>query len=381
MSGFETPRLFLRLLVGRAGADPRFLGSAISSNRITTTGHSYDAAGNLTNDTTYTYKWDAEGRLSQSYQGSTQLHQYAYNAFGQRVEDNPVQVSGYKLDSLYDPSGNKVADWFNSSSPWWWHVMVPTLGRLFEDADEWSGQGAFTLHYNALGTAISGTQETTGPAYQDSQYYPWGQFWDSSGAWPTGDFAGLYSMQCQYVPCPDQSATRDYPATLGRWMSPDALGGDITNPQSLNRYAYALNNPTSLTDPLGLQPDDCSDGFIPATDPECLPLPGCDEFEPILHAAAPWTRWRGRWGCSTSPATPSHPGASAIGLSGQRGLPQCGCLRTHSTLVSRAISFPTDRNSVRIWRVRGSNCEPLCFRRSRGLWSVRPNQPERRTLL
>ena len=29
-------------------------------------------------------------------------------------------------------------------------------------------------------------------------------------------------------------------------------GGDITNPQSLNRYAYVLNNPTNLIDPLGL---------------------------------------------------------------------------------------------------------------------------------
>jgi hypothetical protein len=32
--------------------------------------------------------------------------------------------------------------------------------------------------------------------------------------------------------------------------------GDITDPQSLNRYAYALNNPTTLTDPLGL--DSCT---------------------------------------------------------------------------------------------------------------------------
>jgi hypothetical protein len=38
-----------------------------------------------------------------------------------------------------------------------------------------------------------------------------------------------------------------------RWLTPDLLGGDITNPQSLNRYAYALNNPETLTDPLGLQ--------------------------------------------------------------------------------------------------------------------------------
>jgi hypothetical protein len=42
--------------------------------------------------------------------------------------------------------------------------------------------------------------------------------------------------------------------TDGRWMTPDALGGDITNPQSLNRYSYALDNPCSLTDPLGLSP-------------------------------------------------------------------------------------------------------------------------------
>jgi len=43
-------------------------------------------------------------------------------------------------------------------------------------------------------------------------------------------------------------------------MSPDPLGGDITNPQSLNRYAYALNNATSFIDPTGLagEPAGCS---------------------------------------------------------------------------------------------------------------------------
>jgi RHS repeat-associated protein len=50
----------------------------------------------------------------------------------------------------------------------------------------------------------------------------------------------------------DHAWFRNYEQNLGRWMSPDPLGGDITNPQSLNRYAYAMNNPASLTDPLGL---------------------------------------------------------------------------------------------------------------------------------
>jgi RHS repeat-associated protein len=58
----------------------------------------------------------------------------------------------------------------------------------------------------------------------------------------------------------DHTWFRGYEQNLGRWMSPDLLGGDITNPQSLNRYAYALNNPTTLIDPVGLQSpgDNCS---------------------------------------------------------------------------------------------------------------------------
>ncbi len=45
---------------------------------------------------------------------------------------------------------------------------------------------------------------------------------------------------------------------MGRMMSPDPLGGDLTNPQSLNKYAYALNNPLINTDPTGLYV--CKDG-------------------------------------------------------------------------------------------------------------------------
>src|SRR5260370_9981543 len=42
---------------------------------------------------------------------------------------------------------------------------------------------------------------------------------------------------------------------LGRFSSPDPLGGSISNPQFLNRYAYVLNSPLSFADPLGL---DCA---------------------------------------------------------------------------------------------------------------------------
>jgi len=47
---------------------------------------------------------------------------------------------------------------------------------------------------------------------------------------------------------------RKYNPTQGRWLSPDPYDGsyDFSNPQSLNRYNYVLNNPLSYRDPLGL---------------------------------------------------------------------------------------------------------------------------------
>ena len=56
----------------------------------------------------------------------------------------------------------------------------------------------------------------------------------------------------------DYFGARYYGSMMGRMMSPDPVGGDMTNPQSLNRYSYVLNNPLRFTDPTGLYV--CRDG-------------------------------------------------------------------------------------------------------------------------
>jgi RHS repeat-associated protein len=50
----------------------------------------------------------------------------------------------------------------------------------------------------------------------------------------------------------DNFEARYLGSSLGRFMSPDPMGGKTEDPQSLNRYAYVRNNPLTLTDPTGM---------------------------------------------------------------------------------------------------------------------------------
>ncbi len=49
----------------------------------------------------------------------------------------------------------------------------------------------------------------------------------------------------------DYMHARYFSSIGGRFNSADSFGGSIGNPQSLNRYAYVVNNPMNLSDPTG----------------------------------------------------------------------------------------------------------------------------------
>jgi RHS repeat-associated protein len=50
----------------------------------------------------------------------------------------------------------------------------------------------------------------------------------------------------------DYFRARYYPSALGRFTSPDPVGGRLGDPQTLNRYVYVRNNPLLFVDPSGL---------------------------------------------------------------------------------------------------------------------------------
>jgi RHS repeat-associated protein len=57
----------------------------------------------------------------------------------------------------------------------------------------------------------------------------------------------------------DQLGARYYDPSIGRFISPDPLT-DTDDPQALNPYSYAADNPVSYSDPSGLMIDECGRG-------------------------------------------------------------------------------------------------------------------------
>jgi RHS repeat-associated protein len=120
-------------------------------------------------------------------------------------------------------------------------------------------------HINNLNSTAVLTNQA-GTAVEDILFYPWGQnTWKLSGSGGY-NFAGMpyYDTTTNT----DLTEFRLYSPGLGRWLSPDPVAGNITNPQSLNRYAYVLNNPTTLTDPSG-QRTSCPQGANAANPGQC----------------------------------------------------------------------------------------------------------------
>jgi RHS repeat-associated protein len=216
-----------------------------STNRISTSGYAYDAAGNLTGDGTNTYQWDAEGRLTKAINGySVTFSTNTYNALGQRVRDQGDGVyNTVTTDEAYGAEGSLLWRYTGDSN---WRQFVPFNGRILA---EYYSSGTLFDHPDELGS-ITAASDQNGTAFQERLFYPFGEL--LSGYSNLG-MHQTFAQLPDYDPEIDQYNTlnRHYPAKIGRWLSPDSVRGDVNNPQSLNLYPYVLNNPATSTDPTG----------------------------------------------------------------------------------------------------------------------------------
>jgi RHS repeat-associated protein len=114
------------------------------------------------------------------------------------------------------------------------YYLTDGLGSTTELADN-SGDVIGTYEYDAFGAVRTHTGASTQWSYTGEQNDP----------------GGLEYLRARYY----------HPAD-GRFLSRDPFAGLIWNPQTLNGYAYATNNPILFVDPLGLcgwrDPWDCA---------------------------------------------------------------------------------------------------------------------------
>jgi RHS repeat-associated protein len=216
-------------------------------------GSTYDDDGNVTDDGTATYTWNARGELASRTSG-TGTFNYAYDGLGRRAARTAGGVAtGYVYDGL-NPVQEKVGGRVSAT------MMSGELDEVFSRT---TSGGSQSLLRDALGSTVAGA----GPSTVDSQYTygPFGMTTaDGDDLGNTSRFTGredegdgLYYYRARY-----------YSPAQGRFLSRDPLGlasGD-TNP-----YAYVLNQPTGLTDPMGTKPTKPPTG---GDDDECAPDPG-----------------------------------------------------------------------------------------------------------
>ncbi|MBP8116176.1 MAG: IPT/TIG domain-containing protein [Nitrospira sp.] len=194
----------------------------------------YDQNGNLTNDGTSTYTWDARNRLA-TITGSVNAI-FIYDPLERRVSKT---IGGVTPQFLYDR--NDVVAEIQSRS------MVATYLRSL-NIDELFGilrqDGVYFSIYDGLGSTFALTNHVGTSAVQYS-YEPFGKTQSSNPVFInpfqfTGqeNEAGVLYFYRQ----------RHYSPNLHRFISEDPLGLLA----GANVYSYVVNNPISFTDPLGL---------------------------------------------------------------------------------------------------------------------------------
>jgi RHS repeat-associated protein len=219
----------------------------LTNNQIS--GWCYDASGNVLAESAcptgppYAYMYDAENHLT-----STAGVTYTYDGDGKRVQKSSGILYWYGM-------GSDALD-ETSSTGTMTDEYIFFGGKRIARRDPSNN----VVYYFAdhLGTSRI-VASATGTILDDSDFYPFGgQRVVLSGSGNTYKFTGQERDSESGL---DNFKARYMGSTIGRFMSPDPLlnSGRPSNPQTWNRYNYALNNPLKITDPTGLYDVTCTD--------------------------------------------------------------------------------------------------------------------------
>jgi RHS repeat-associated protein len=250
-----------------------------SGGTATTQTYAYDNDGNLTSDNGVTYSYDARDELTSGSNGTTYTYSadgdltsdgsatatsdaygqqitagtssYAWDALDRVVSAGESGNTGYGVTLTYEGMSNEVAS--DSSAT---YSRDPAGGIVGVD----SAAGGKTLALNDQHDDLSGLFTAAGTTLTGSTTYsPWGQVLGTSGPSVQVGYQGQWTD-----PLTGQvnMGSRLYQPGTGGFTSKDTYTGAEggTAAVSDNLYAYADDNPVTVTDPSGHSPSDSSGG-------------------------------------------------------------------------------------------------------------------------
>ncbi|MBT2454966.1 polymorphic toxin-type HINT domain-containing protein [Streptomyces sp. ISL-86] len=213
--------------------------------------YAYDATGNMTTRTPavpaspQTMTWNDEGKLTSSTTGGATTS-FLYDTAGTRIlKREPAATTLYLpggQELVLDKTVGTVSGTRYYSVPGGTGMRTSTDGRLrFLTADHHGTNtlsiAATTLTFNRRKQLPYGAERGTPPAA-----------WPSQKGFVGGDIDKTTGLT--------HIGARDYDTKIGQFISVDPLLS-LDQPQSLNGYNYANNNPITDSDPTGERNEEC----------------------------------------------------------------------------------------------------------------------------
>jgi len=230
-------------LVSIGGIQPEYNGctqenlsvSVNAQNQVS--GNTYDAAGNLTADGSFTFQWDAESRMKSLNGGSLS---YTYDGDGRRVKKSNGKLywygGGSEVLAESDLAGNITDEYVFFGGK--------RIARRIVSSGEINFNFADHLGSSRVVTGATGT------ILDDADFYSFGG--ERVVASSSGNTYKFTGKERDSESGNDYAIFRSYINRFGRFSSTDPIAGKLEDPQSLNRFAYVASDPINLVDPLGL---------------------------------------------------------------------------------------------------------------------------------
>jgi len=207
------------------------------TENVTSPNYGYDAVGNQTFDGVTTLTYDAANRITAA--GSSN---YAYDSENRRTK----KVSGGMTTHYVWEGGRVIAEYNGATGA----LLVEYV--FAGDSMVAKIEGGVTSYLHSDRLSIRLITNASGMVVGTASNFAFGA--ESGGTGTATDKHQFTSYERDAETDTDYAMNRQYVTSSGRFSRPDPVMGSLTNPRSLNRYAYAHNDPINLVDPLGLDP-------------------------------------------------------------------------------------------------------------------------------